>query len=534
MVKCKKYVKNAVAGTVGVHVSEHRGEPARCAPPPLFQDYGETGYITVGTASRRFVSVACTRAACYTTTTTQPPLEANSTVAKPGIPALVHTWCISSFLPLVFHRETILSKKMAKVPIVLLLAVFIIRAHCQEYMDLDEIFARIFCPEKATTMQAQALRHDIIGKIASKLAREGINEDEDLVRKVDEMNKKKESYDDDYYRMAAFGKRNLAALARAGYIRTLPDEDNGKRSIANLAKNGQLPNYQNDAEKRGIESLARNGELHNKREIEDLIDELYEKRNIANLARSYSFPYGKRYIGSLARSGELNRFHNDKRNVASLARGGNLLYGKRNVAALLRQDKIHGPNDRSYDDMMKSDAERDSGNGDKRNLASIKAGYKQPFKRSVETRKKRQADYYEINDEYASPVLQNQNVFEYEELIKALTGEYPNTDKRFLGSVAKSGWFRPSASSRFTSRIDKRHIGSLARLGWLPSFRSVRRFNRSGRSSNECYREASADGQTKEYAFPEDKLPVDDKRFLLQPAVDRILLQRVLMQPRNH
>lgn len=50
-------------------------------------------------------------------------------------------------------------------------------------------------------------------------------------------------------------KRNLESLARAGYIKTLPDEDDAdasyKRSIANLAKNGQLPSRSNDKEKRG-------------------------------------------------------------------------------------------------------------------------------------------------------------------------------------------------------------------------------------------------------------------------------------------
>lgn len=52
------------------------------------------------------------------------------------------------------------------------------------------------------------------------------------------------------------------------------------------------------------------------------------------------------------------------------------------------------------------------------------------------------------------------------------------------GSLAKSGWFRPVSRSysSFTSLPDKRHVAALARLGWLPSYRSVRRFNRSGRS----------------------------------------------------
>lgn len=54
-------------------------------------------------------------------------------------------------------------------------------------------------------------------------------------------------------------KKNLESLARAGYIRTLPmeqgDDGNYKRSIANMAKNGQLP-LKNDDEKRGKEAIT--------------------------------------------------------------------------------------------------------------------------------------------------------------------------------------------------------------------------------------------------------------------------------------
>lgn len=69
-----------------------------------------------------------------------------------------------------------------------------------------------------------------------------------------------------------------------------------KRSIANLAKNGQLPTFQRQDphDKRSIASLARNGELHSKRELNNLYNELYEKRNLASLARSYNLPSGKR------------------------------------------------------------------------------------------------------------------------------------------------------------------------------------------------------------------------------------------------
>ncbi|KAF2893114.1 hypothetical protein ILUMI_13070, partial [Ignelater luminosus] len=87
---------------------------------------------------------------------------------------------------------------------------------------------------------------------------------------------------------------------------------------------------------------------------------------------------------------------------------------------------------------------------------------------------------------YPQPVYQNQNNnMDYEELMHAINGIYPNAEKRFLGSVARSGW--PSSLVKYRNP-DKRHIGSLARLGWLPSFRTARRFNRSGRSTNyeEC------------------------------------------------
>lgn len=216
-------------------------------------------------------------------------------------------------------------------------------------------------------------------------------------------------------------KRNLEALARAGYIRTLPDEDEEdssfKRSIADLAKNGQLP-AQNE-EKRGIESLARNGELHRKRELKEFIDRLYDKRNIGSLARNYNFPsYGKRFVGSLARNGDSSRFDADKRSIASLARAGSRINGKR-------------------------DNSLESVESEKRNIASIKAQYKPKFKRNASeeqnsngVRPKRQVDYYEdLNEEYPAPVYQNQNIYDYEEFIKSLTGAYPNTEKRFLGEL---------------------------------------------------------------------------------------------------
>lgn len=178
---------------------------------------------------------------------------------------------------------------------------------------------------------------------------------------------------------------------------------------SNAAKQHRTPNspFQMEA-KRGIQSLARNGDLHRPHDQEDIIDELYGKRNGEE---GYDFsPYGKRYLGSLARNGDLYGYHS---------------MNKRSVS---QEEYLKG--------LKQGDMSETS--NDKRNIASLKAQGKQKFKRSMYggsgSRNKRQVDYYDgVNEEYPSPVYQNQNVYDYEELIKALTGSYPNTEKRFLG-----------------------------------------------------------------------------------------------------
>lgn len=57
-------------------------------------------------------------------------------------------------------------------------------------------------------------------------------------------------------------KRNLESLARAGYIKTLPedednDDNNFKRSIAYLAKNGQLPPRYEDKRGKSIVKIRK-------------------------------------------------------------------------------------------------------------------------------------------------------------------------------------------------------------------------------------------------------------------------------------
>jgi len=309
--------------------------------------------------------------------------------------------------------------------------------------ELESTLERIFSPSESS-MHAAALRRDLMRRLYEALDRQEM--EEGYKRSVNSLAR--------WNNMPT--KRNLAALARDGLIRTLPrDSEEDKRSISSLAKTGQLP-HMNNEEKRGIESLARNGDFYYRKNLDQMVQDLYDKRNIGSLAKNFNFPS----------------------------------VTKRNVAALLRMDKLHNQDDRAY-------GENDQ--DDKRTLKSH-----QSFKRSV--RNKREIDYFPGTDDYVAsiPLYPNNNLYEYEDMIKSLE-DYPVAEKRFLGSVAKSGWFRQATGN---SKIpDKRHIGSLARLGWLPALRTVRRFNRSGRSI-DCDREVASDGKTEDDAFVENKIPI--------------------------
>ncbi|CAG9767362.1 unnamed protein product [Ceutorhynchus assimilis] len=371
-------------------------------------------------------------------------------------------------------------------------------------IEISETLRTLLNPEANDSIHVQALRRQLLRKL---------KEDLDLAELEDDRNYKR-----NLASLAAWNnlpgesKRNLESLARAGTWYKIPPEldHNGdlnyKRSIDDVAKTNQ-PSMM-DNQKRGIEALARNGELRHLsyRMLPDTFD---YKRTLGNFDQNFpvgaTAGFGKRFVGSLAKNGILPYAYG-KRNIQSLARDGAL--GKRSV------DNAEAPDD-------------------KRSIQSVKA----------QQRNKREADYFENELIYQMPV-------DYEDILQDLAATtqdaaYPVEDKRFLGSVAKTGWFRPTTRgiTSLTSLPDKRHVAALARLGWLPAYRSVRRFNRSGRSflkadSNDdiCKwrKEDSSNGKTKNYSYTKiTSVPLNYNRYLLKPAADNNnFIKKVFRHPR--
>lgn len=218
---------------------------------------------------------------------------------------------------------------------------FQVQAYAQRDSEIRNALKTILTPQGYPSIQIQALRRDIARRLMQAIEKQ--EEEDELQEFKNTLSRLRNSPD----------KKNLEALARGGYIRTLPidkvDAEGLKRSDGDDA---EVTTYKYE-EKRGIQSLARNGDLnHRQRDVRAILDDWYDKRNIESLARDGVWVNGKRNIGS------------------------------------------------------------------------VKAQYKP-------TRNKRQVDYYDFDgDEYPS-IYQNQNVYDYEELLKEIN--YPSTDKRFLG-----------------------------------------------------------------------------------------------------
>ncbi|KAF7393152.1 hypothetical protein HZH66_008985 [Vespula vulgaris] len=294
-------------------------------------------------------------------------------------------------------------------------------------------------------------------------------------------------------------KRNVGSLARDF---ALPPTA-GRRNIASLARDHTLPNG-----KRNIAALARDRALPSP-----------GKKNIAALARTYMLPQSgkreylpeemssieRRYLGSLAQSSGFplrSLYEEDKRNVASLARNSawpdsmKRAYAIPPYGMILRTMNRQG---RSLKDKPFELYQLVRERYDDENSGSLGDDQLDFLMRDSDDRRtKRQIDF---SDEYPLPVMQNGNVLDYEEMIEALTGQYPNTEKRFMGTESTSLELPVDTSFPVgyveTFQPSKRHIGSLARQGLLPSLRPAR-FSRSPRYLVD--RENSADGPTSNYS----------------------------------
>ncbi|XP_011262384.2 neuropeptide-like 1 isoform X1 [Camponotus floridanus] len=349
-------------------------------------------------------------------------------------------------------------------------------------------------------------------------------------------------------------KRNVGSLARDFALPT------GRRHIASVARDHGLPSG-----KRNVGSLARQSmlPLSGKRNVASLARYYMlpqsGKRNVAALARDSSLPYGKRYLGSLARSGSYptRDYDEGKRSIASLARSGdwpsvakrgrmtsgrimarvlNRRYGRSlsddreapseplDLQQLIRQGNSEGKENEWQATPFTVSEDLDEGKAKNRSNRRIEAS---------QTRHKRQIDF---SDEYPLPVMQN-NMLDYEDMMEAIADHYPNAEKRFMGSESEM-----PADSGYPEVLQpsKRHIGSLARLGWLPSFRAPR-FSRSPRYLVD--RENPADGSSSNYtpdASTRSLRPIFTpktrylqslhgdcrhgfKRFLLLPDMDNFL-----------
>ncbi|XP_076390202.1 neuropeptide-like precursor 1 isoform X3 [Megachile rotundata] len=270
------------------------------------------------------------------------------------------------------------------------------------------------------------------------------------------------------------GRRNIASLVRDYETQTKNNRDRmlpmeGKRNVASLARTFTLPQS--------------------------------GKRNIASVARDYGLPYGKRYVGSLARIGDFPM--REQRSVASLAKNSAWPVSlKRGISVpgsvILRALSRHGRslsdelNARNYlmdlQELASLENQDDYDDVENWNEFETNDGFS-------DRRPKRQIGF---SDEYPLPVMQNTNVFDYEEMMEALNGQYPIAEKRFL-ETGSAPEMQPSIDEfgyPETFRASKRHIASLARLGWLPSIRAAR-FSRSPRYL--VSRENSADGSSSNY-----------------------------------
>lgn len=249
------------------------------------------------------------------------------------------------------------------------------------------------------------------------------------------------------------GKRYLGSLVRTGGFRfggaTKKSYDDfgdeildDKRSVMTLIRN-QMNKLKEG--KRFLGSVMRNqGSRFGASKKGDFEIEDGAERNIGAMARTWPFPekfkYGKRlddeeedvediakrYVGALLRHGSLpvgvvapsNGLEEDKRHIGSLASKGSFQIHK-------KSSRSTGTDDVSYNNTQQAE----TSNKAKRSLHVANRVQGEPGKRT-----KRQAYLTPetSSEEFPMPVMQNSDLFDYEDLAELLSGEAA-PEKRFLG-----------------------------------------------------------------------------------------------------
>jgi len=223
------------------------------------------------------------------------------------------------------------------------------------------------------------------------------------------------------------GKRNIGSLARQSMLPL-----GGKRNVASLARYSMLP----QTGKRNIAALARDSALpYGKRYLGSLVRNGYPvrgydegKRSIASLARNADWPsFIKR--GSTAPGRiivrMLNRRPGGNRHGRSLSDDHEMRSEPLDLQQLIRQDNGNDAMVNIADNWptpFTVSEDLDESRAKNRSNRRIDAATSQ-------TRHKRQIDF---SDEYPLPDVQNTNI-DYEDMIEALADHYPNAEKRFMG-----------------------------------------------------------------------------------------------------
>ncbi|XP_017070485.1 neuropeptide-like 1 isoform X2 [Drosophila eugracilis] len=290
----------------------------------------------------------------------------------------------------------------------------------------------------------------------------------------------------DYSDYVEEDKRSVAALAAQGLLNA------PKRSLATLAKNGQLPT----AEPGEDYADADSGEPSE------------QKRYIGSLARAGGLmTYGKRNVGTLARDFQLP-IPNGKRNIATMARlqsapSTHREQPKRNVAAVARYNSQQNHNQRV--------------GAEKRNLGALKSS---PVHGVQQKREDEEMLLPAAAPDYADPMQSYWWYPSYAGYADLDWNDYRRAEKRFLDTSKDPELFGiengndanaavaatdeaeeepdSEAANEQVPSPQKRHIGAVYRSGFMPSYRYLRspgggsgyggsggRFSRSGRDARQ-------------------------------------------------